>query len=146
METKKCTRCGKVKLLTEFSWKEQSKHRRHSYCKDCFREISRLQYQRKHAYYCNKAAQRRKQQIKQLRQTLYDYLKSHPCVDCGENDPTCLEFDHVIGPKHSNISRMVSSASSLTMLYDEINKCEVRCANCHRRKTAREQGWYKDLK
>jgi hypothetical protein len=145
METKKCTRCGKVKPLAEFSWKEQSKQRRHTYCKACFREISRLQYQRKQAYYRTKAAQRRKQQIKQLRQVLYDYLKNHPCVDCGESDPTCLEFDHVKGSKNSDISRMVSSASSLTMLYNEISKYEVRCANCHRRKTAREQGWYGDL-
>lgn len=81
----------------------------------------------------------------QLRQVLYDHLKNHPCVDCGENDPVCLEFDHVQGSKHSDISRMVSSASSLTMLHAEISKCEVRCANCHRRRTAREQGWYKDL-
>lgn len=29
----------------------------------------------------------------------------------------------------------------LAMLKTEIEKCEVRCANCHRRKTARDLGW-----
>ncbi|MDT0631365.1 hypothetical protein RQM47_04820 [Rubrivirga sp. S365] len=34
---------------------------------------------------------------------------------------------------------------SLAKLDAEIAKCEVRCANCHKRKTAIEQGWYASL-
>lgn len=62
------------------------------------------------------------------------YLVTHPCVDCGEADPIVLEFDHVRGEKASNISDLVVSGG-LRKLMDEIAKCDVRCANCHRRAT-----------
>ncbi len=65
-----------------------------------------------------------------------EYLAVHPCVDCGENDPVVLEFDHVTGEKLSEVSSLAQTASSLDRIKREIAKCEVRCANCHRRKTA----------
>lgn len=64
-----------------------------------------------------------------------DYLKEHPCIDCGEQDIIVLDFDHVVGQKRYNVSRMQSMAVSLSALKKEIAKCEVRCANCHRRIT-----------
>ena len=61
---------------------------------------------------------------------LYEYLLSHPCVDCGENDPIVLEFDHV-SPRESRAS---FASMSLPKLRTEIVKCQVRCANCHKRR------------
>ncbi len=65
------------------------------------------------------------------------YLAEHPCVDCGEADIVVLEFDHVRGTKKRALSVLVKHASSLDVLRAEIAKCDVRCANCHRRQTAR---------
>lgn len=65
---------------------------------------------------------------------LYKYLLEHPCVDCGEGDPIVLEFDHVRGQKQRNVSNLIMC--SLDKIIKEIDKCEVRCANCHKRKTA----------
>lgn len=67
------------------------------------------------------------------------YLETHPCVDCGENDPVVLEFDHVRGEKEFNIADVARNAVGREKLQEEIQKCEVRCANCHRRKTKRER-------
>jgi hypothetical protein len=64
-----------------------------------------------------------------------EHLKAHPCVDCGETDPVVLEFDHVRGEKHFNIGEAVRRNTSLARLEVEIAKCEIRCANCHRKKT-----------
>lgn len=79
--------------------------------------------------------------LKLLRKRNYtfieNYLKTHSCVDCSESDYVVLEFDHVRGKKKDNISRMVYG-SSIKSLEEEISKCDVRCANCHRRKTKLE--------
>lgn len=72
---------------------------------------------------------------------LWRYLADHPCVDCGESDPVVLEFDHLFD-KSYNVSQMVSNSFAWETVEREIAKCEVRCASCHLRKTAREQGIY----
>ena len=77
----------------------------------------------------------------QNRTRLWQYLAIHPCVACGERDPVVLEFDHLFNKRH-DISQMVSSAFSWEAIELEISKCEVRCVNCHLRKTARENGTY----
>jgi hypothetical protein len=77
---------------------------------------------------------------------IYEYLLTHPCVDCGENDPVVLEFDHVTGEKKYNIADVIRSGRTWQAITKEIEKCEVRCANCHRRATARRKGnWNKHI-
>lgn len=75
------------------------------------------------------------------RKFIYNYLLQNPCVDCGEVDPRVLEFDHVEA-KTANISELLCSVVSIEKLVNEISKCEVRCANCHRRKTSIQQNWF----
>lgn len=65
---------------------------------------------------------------------VWNYLLSHPCVDCGEPNPLVLEFDHVKGEKKFDLSR--PRTALLQPVIEEIAKCVVRCANCHRLKTA----------
>tara|TARA_R100000654_G_scaffold75179_1_gene111824 strand:- start:10242 stop:10592 length:351 start_codon:yes stop_codon:yes gene_type:complete len=54
------------------------------------------------------------------------------CVDCGETNPLVLDFDHVEGEKIMNISDMARTSYSREAIMKEIDKCEVRCSNCHR--------------
>ena len=54
------------------------------------------------------------------------------CVDCGETNPLVLDFDHVEGEKIMNISDMALPSYSRETIMKEIDKCEVRCSNCHR--------------
>lgn len=72
------------------------------------------------------------------------YLLEHPCVDCGEKDIVVLDFDH-ISEKKPTINYMLARAFSIKKIDEEIKKCEVRCANCHQRKTALQLGFYKDV-
>lgn len=73
-----------------------------------------------------------------MREFLRQYLREHPCVDCGEDDIIVLDFEHQ-GDKMFNISEAPSLGVGWKTLKAEIAKCEVRCANCHRRKTHRER-------
>jgi hypothetical protein len=55
-----------------------------------------------------------------------------------------LEFDHVHGKKEGIIAVMLQN-NTWTTVSREIAKCEVRCANCHRRKTALQLNYYKNM-
>ncbi len=80
------------------------------------------------------AAQKRHRE--KIRIQLFNFLLKRSCVDCGEKDPVVLEFDHNGGEnKFKTISKMLSGHYSWQSLEKEIQKCEIRCANCHRRKT-----------
>lgn len=76
-----------------------------------------------------------KQRRKALSGWVREYLSSHPCVDCGEADPVVLEFDHIKGTKLGNVSDLTKWGWSVKRIQEEMDKCEVRCANCHRRIT-----------
>lgn len=66
---------------------------------------------------------------KQYRENI---LRNSQCIDCGNNDIRVLEFDHVKGIKIKDISTLVRDSNSLKRIKEEIAKCEIRCANCHR--------------
>jgi lysyl-tRNA synthetase class I len=45
-----------------------------------------------------------------------------------------MDFDHVRGRKHKNVSELIDSLSK-KKIDEEIAKCEVVCSNCHRIRT-----------
>lgn len=87
-----------------------------------------------------------RREIKQNEARVYilDFLKYNPCIDCNESNILTLEFDHIdpASKKHT-ISFMVMQGYLLEKIKLEIEKCEVRCSNCHKIKTAKQQSWYK---
>ena len=63
--------------------------------------------------------------------------KASGCIDCGLTDIRCLDFDHLPEfKKAGNLAAFVNGGWSIERLQTEIDKCVVRCANCHRIKTA----------
>ncbi len=81
--------------------------------------------------------------IEDNKQKFRAYLSEHPCVDCGQTDIRCLEFDHVRGNKTSSIATLLKNAASWSAIEAQIAKCEVRCANCHRIKTLERGKWWR---
>lgn len=74
-----------------------------------------------------------------VRMQLFNFLSKKSCIDCGESDPIVLEFDHKdTALKFKSISSMLSGHYSWISLLREIKKCEIRCANCHRKKTYKQ--------
>lgn len=62
--------------------------------------------------------------------------KALPCTDCGRRYPAhVLDFDHVRGEKLGDVSHLAGAGVTVEALLEEIAKCDVVCANCHRRRT-----------
>ena len=68
------------------------------------------------------------------RDFLRDLKENNPCTDCGKFYPYYVtDYDHVRGTKNKDISDLWG-ASRETLL-EEISKCDLVCANCHRQRT-----------
>lgn len=80
--------------------------------------------------YNKRARAKRRERVELLRR----YKSMKGCVDCGNKNPIVLEFDHLEGhDKSFNLSD--SSYLNIILIKEEIKKCEVVCANCHRIRT-----------
>jgi hypothetical protein len=85
------------------------------------------------------AGRRRQALADQRVEYLLDFFGERRCVDCGEEDPLVLQFDH-LGDKTFNIGARLRDRPWKAIL-DEIAKCDVVCANCHRRRTVLRGGF-----
>lgn len=139
---KHCTTCHQDKSEDEFATNKSKPDGRHSQCRSCKKNYNAGYYERTKGVHNPGRKDRRNRQIAANRQNLLDYLRYHPCVDCGESDVVVLDFDHRSN-KLRNVSRMVSAGTSWDSILAEIAKCDVVCANDHRRRTAKSQDWFK---
>lgn len=135
-----CTKCFIAKPEVEFSFRSLSRGTRLRICKVCTRKQVQQHYLDNKNYYLAKTKKRNHIVRAEIRNYIWDYLLEHPCIDCGERDPVVLEFDHK-GDKEMNVSHMANGP--LEKVKVEIAKCVIRCANCHRRKTSIERGWFR---
>jgi hypothetical protein len=138
-----CTKCKQEKDESSFYVDRSHKDGLSYYCKDCARKRGRDFYHN-NPNQKNKVVTRSKANRIVLKEYVVSYLKEHPCVDCGESDIRCLDFDHR-SDKIKAISKILQESLSLNVLTNEIGKCDVRCANCHRKKTATDFNWYKNI-
>jgi 5-methylcytosine-specific restriction endonuclease McrA len=102
-------------------------------------EYNRAHYLANRELYIRRARRRAETVRRERMAYLVQYFRAHPCVDCGEPDPLVLEFDH-LGDKLFSIAEGLRDRAWQAIL-DEIAKCEVVCANCHRRRTAHRAGY-----
>lgn len=131
-----CTKCRCQKDLSLFPAKKKSKDGRASWCRACFKANWDERYCENHEHYRNSHNTSRRKIREQNARKVFDYLTHHPCIECGESDPIVLEFDHRARiDKLDCISTLILN-SSWKKIDFEIRKCDVLCANCHRRKSA----------
>ncbi len=80
----------------------------------------------------------------EYRRNMLHFLSDKKCSICAESDIRTLEFDH-INPttKQFSISQAVRLGYSWGDILKEIEKCRILCANCHKKHTALQTGWYK---
>ena len=69
---------------------------------------------------------------KEIREWFKNYKLSLKCVRCGESFPECLDFHHK-GKKDNLVTVLVNRGCSIEKIKEEMSKCEILCANCHRK-------------
>lgn len=140
---KQCNSCGNKLPRSSFNRDKTRSDGLSPYCRICKSKKAKRYYSTTNLK--DKLRVKNKNRRLKIRQWLFEYLLKHPC-SCGEANPACLDFDHVDPrEKECNVSRMASRGASLEIVQEEIDKCSVVCANCHRKRTAADQSWYYDL-
>ena len=126
-----CTTCYEFKVDSDFTKKKSGRDGLNASCRVCTRKRSKKHYQDRPDYYAEKRAARERQ----MRQ-LITKLKDMPCADCGQRYPYyVMDFDHRDpSVKEANVSSMAKTGSKRRIL-EEVAKCDVVCANCHRIRT-----------
>ena len=132
---KKCPRCKEIKLLVEFRIRTKSKDGLQSWCRICS-NIARMDSYRKDPSVNRKNHVLRKQRNRKF---IKNFLYGKKCMDCPENDPVALQFDHRKGKKIDTVSSMAGRGLSIEKIVKEIEKCEIRCANCHLKRHSKER-------
>lgn len=138
---KRCSKCRILKSLDDFypRYKKNPSLGRASSCAECCRKKKHSDYRKD--IQKSRANSIEDSKIRRDRNNLFilEHKKKNPCCECGETDPLVLDFDHKDpSTKRFNISDAVPRKYGLPIIQTEINKCVVLCANCHRRKTAKQ--------
>lgn len=133
---RRCPKCAQDLPASSFS---RAGDGYQHWCKSCFRAYFRA----RGARHREQAAASRKERRRRAVERLLDVLRSTACADCGEDEILVLEFDHHLGEKEANIANLLAAAARFERLERELARCEVVCANCHRRRTARRAGTFR---
>jgi hypothetical protein len=136
---KACGRCRRLLPLSDFAWRRKARGQRDNYCRTCRAAYKQEHYAAYRERYIANALLRKQAIVAERAAYLVEFFRERPCVDCGEADPRVLEFDD-LGAKSFNIAKGVRDRRWQAVL-DEIAKCDVVCANCHRRRTALRVGF-----
>jgi len=99
-----------------------------------YKDPEKRRASRREWYSDNKVSEKahvRKRKLK-IRKWFGEYKKTLKCSKCPETHPATIDFHHKT-EKGMEISHMVAHGYSVDKINEEIKKCQVVCANCHRK-------------
>jgi len=151
---KYCSGCGQTKPLDEFSRDRRHKDGLYFRCRECKNEAQRTRpgrrtYQQSPLGRAAQARYRAKRaagvleggraRVRRTQEHLNQIKLERGCIDCGYRKYlVALDFDHRDpSQKLRPVSGLLNSAWEV--IQEEIDKCDVRCANCHRIRTHANQ-------
>ena len=143
-----CSKCATSKPESEYFVKDGKTGRLHAQCKVCYREHRKSYAARHYEKYGDiyrERARLRRAKMKRIRQNkLIEYMHDKSCAQCGESDIRVLECDHIDpAMKSFSIARAITDGVKWDVILAEIQKCQVLCSNCHKKRTAAQYGWFK---
>lgn len=145
--TKICTTCKEEKLLEMFSLQREGRFGRNSKCKACKGkrekeryetnvELAREKARERTQQYRLRHPERNRELVAKRRQQQREFIAARKaelgCGRCGINDHRVLDFHHKDpNEKELAVSQLLSRKGWEAVL-NEMEKCIVLCANCHR--------------
>ena len=141
-QLKTCKKCGEEKSIAQFAKNRRRKDGHQDNCRSCIKVRDAEQYKNNKEKFASWSKDRRVR----VRTQVFEYLLTHPCIECGERDIVVLEFDHRTQTTKRFDVMSATHGHSWKTIEEEIKKCDVICANCHKRRTAKMMNWEIRLK
>lgn len=130
-----CVVCKTEKNEVEFNWRNTQLNIRKNHCRVCDREMRKRSYEKNRERSIRSVRDRTetiKNQFKQWKSSL-------KCQICSESEEICLDFHHLDpSSKEDGVSKLLDRGSK-DRIIQEVNKCVVLCACCHRK--VHKYGW-----
>ena len=131
----KCCSCGVEKNDDDFPWKNKSKNLKQRRCRSCYSEYNRLYYKNgEKTKQVKRVRANNKKAKEKLKELLSQYKSNFSCVVCDESAIECLDFHHMDPTqKEKAVARLMCDVYNWDRIKEEIDKCIIVCANCHRK-------------
>jgi hypothetical protein len=132
---KECSKCKQTKDVSEFNKHKAKPDGLQTSCRECSSSTSKQWYAdnknneevRKRIYDYNDKI------VEEIKQEIDEYKHNKGCSICSENHPCCLDFHHIDkDTKNQDVSYLIKNKNR-KKIYEEIEKCIIVCANCHRK-------------
>jgi len=137
-----CSMCEKNKKLTDFNINKTKSSGYQSMCSDCNKEYQKKHYLENRDAYIKRKIDRRLA----IREWFSEFKSVLKCEICGEDHPSTFDFHHIDPSiKEMTVSKAVYEGYSISKIKKEIEKCQVFCANCHRKHHWEERNILKDI-
>lgn len=129
MQTKRCSMCKNELPLESFSKNHTRKDGLCGACKECNKAYHKIHYKKNKQDYLDKSKRRRKK----LSKDWALFKSTLKCKQCGyDKHPVALDFHHKDpSKKDEGLARLITTGS-MKRIQEELEKCDVLCANCHR--------------
>jgi hypothetical protein len=138
--TKYCPKCKETLDKTAFNKETAAPDGLMSWCRSCLKSHLKAHREKNKAEnntsYTSRFDVRRRAMVNEI----ITPLRQRPCMDCKKTySIDVMEFDHARGEKIANISEIHHAGTSdiemMKTLKEELLKCDVCCANCHKERT-----------
>lgn len=126
---KLCPKCNITKSFDEFHVCKSKKSGYQTYCKVCLLENIRADYKKRPEVYLERSNKRRKVYFDLLNRIRVYF----GCQICGEKEACCLDFHHIDSDTKVSEVSYLAHCKNRHKILEEIKKCAVICANCHRK-------------
>ena len=126
---KVCVRCGVERPISEFYRSKRNKSGYYPYCKSCNSALNK-KWRKSHKKLCGVYSKRNTDKRTKIWK---EYKRGLKCIKCGESHSACLDFHHRNPDEKQFDIGGAFWEKSIERVINEITKCDVLCANCHRK-------------